>query len=84
MARTRRDRGAEVIDLQRARVMKELGLRWNHPVWKGETREETDNDLCPDCDGSGQCAECEGMGCSECDDEGHCPACEGRGKRTDV
>lgn len=69
MARTRRDRGAlSEIERRLPRV---------------ENVDETDDDLCPDCDGSGQCSECEGMGCSECD-EGHCSACEGRGKQTNV
>jgi hypothetical protein len=35
---------------------------------------------CADCEGSGQCALCEGGGCEVCD-EGRCPACRGTGWR---
>ena len=64
MARTRRDRGIEI----ERRIPHVAHIQ------------ETDDDLCPDCDGTGKCAECEGMGCSECDDEGNCPTCDGQGK----
>ena len=34
---------------------------------------------CEACDGSGKCAQCEGIGCSVCDMTGKCAVCEGAG-----
>lgn len=49
--------------------------------WEKE-RDEDDNDEeieCPNCDGFGDCADCEGVGCEECEDTGDCPHCWGEG-----
>jgi hypothetical protein len=36
-------------------------------------------DVCRECEGTGDCWDCEGDGCPACDHDGTCPCCGGAG-----
>jgi hypothetical protein len=35
--------------------------------------------VCVECEGTGECLECDRWGCEDCDWEGTCPCCDGLG-----
>jgi hypothetical protein len=35
------------------------------------------DDVCAECDGTGECWDCESYGCDSCDQTGDCPCCDG-------
>ncbi len=35
------------------------------------------DDLCHECEGTGECWDCQGEGCATCDQTGDCPCCDG-------
>jgi hypothetical protein len=35
------------------------------------------DDVCVECEGTGECWDCEGDGCEFCDHSGDCPCCGG-------
>lgn len=38
---------------------------------------------CEECEGSGDCGNCDGSGCDTCDGSGDCTACNGTGETTE-
>jgi hypothetical protein len=35
------------------------------------------DDVCRECEGTGECLDCESYGCESCDQTGNCPCCDG-------